>query len=242
MAEPSNASLSEQWWHAQWASGLQDFGVCHSVLPPAGAEGSGRGIRWVAALFWHRPSTTRCHKGESTGHKLGRRTSWSFRSTGHCPTLACWVWPWQQLLWRSCIEQSDQNDLSIEQSGAGAQVGEGAHNLQLRVVDGDDWGGGDSAPCARMLVFLRLIVSPNSLQALPIVEGSPRCGMLRQRPLQTAAPVWAPVKLWFWRRAWRCWRVCRLTSSGRRHLLNQWSFWATDTFEAAVLAVIFTFT
>ena len=79
-------------------------------------------------------------------------------------------------------------DLSIERSRTshgGAHVGEGIHNLQLRVVDGDDWGGGgggggDSAPCARMLVFLRLIVSPNSLQARDSL--STRC--------------WRPSSMW----------------------------------------------
>ena len=40
--------------------------------------------------------------------------------------------------------------------------------------------GGDSAPCARMLVFLRLIVSPNSLQAWDSL--STRC--------------WRPSSLW----------------------------------------------
>ena len=46
----------------------------------------------------------------------------------------------------------------------GAQEGEGTHDLQLLVVDGNDWG--DSAPCIRMLVFPRLINSPKILQAL----------------------------------------------------------------------------
>ena len=87
---------------SQRPPGPRCWWLCPATWCAAGAEGSGGGIRWIAALVLHRSSTTRCHIGESTGHKLGRRTSWSFRSTGHFPTLACWVWLWQQLFWQSC--------------------------------------------------------------------------------------------------------------------------------------------
>ena len=58
--------------------------------------------------------------------------------------------------------------------------------LSVRVVDGDalggagGGGGGDSAPCTGMLFLLRLIVSPNSLQAWDSL--STRC--------------WRPSSLW----------------------------------------------
>ena len=76
---------------SQWAPEPRCWWLCPATWCAAGAKGSGGGIHWVATLVWHRLSTTCCYKEELTGHKLARRTSWCFRSTGHFPTLTCWV-------------------------------------------------------------------------------------------------------------------------------------------------------
>ena len=68
---------------------LQDLGVGDSVLPPDVQQAAKAAEVESTALVWLMLSTTRCHKGESTGHKLGSCTSWSSRSTGQCSTLAC---------------------------------------------------------------------------------------------------------------------------------------------------------